>query len=56
MRQGKAEPREWAMLLMSVAAALATTVSLAACNTTEGAGEDIEAAGEAIEEEAEDAN
>lgn len=54
--QGKSEPRQWAVLVMSVAAALATTISLAACNTTEGAGEDLEAAGEAIEEEAEDAN
>ncbi|MBS3805075.1 MAG: entericidin A/B family lipoprotein [Oleiphilaceae bacterium] len=29
-------------------------VGLAGCNTMEGAGEDIEAGGEAIEEEAED--
>lgn len=56
MSQGKSEPREWAVLIMSLAAAMATSVALAACNTTEGAGEDIEAAGEAIEEEAEDAN
>ncbi len=31
-------------------------VSLQACNTTEGVGEDIEAAGDAIDDAAEDAN
>lgn len=33
-----------------------TGVSLAACNTMEGVGEDVEAAGSSLEEEAEDAN
>lgn len=30
--------------------------SLSACNTTEGFGQDMQSAGEAIEDEAEDAN
>lgn len=33
--------------------ALISTISLSGCNTIEGAGEDIQAAGEKIEEEAE---
>jgi predicted small secreted protein len=56
MTRDKAEAREWTVLFMAIGAALATTLSLAACNTTEGAGEDIESAGEAIQEEADDAN
>lgn len=40
-----------------LAAALGTAaVALAACNTVEGAGEDIQAGGRAIDEAAEDAN
>ncbi|GMV27012.1 MAG: hypothetical protein AMXMBFR58_30430 [Phycisphaerae bacterium] len=39
-----------------LAAALAGLAALHACNTTEGVGEDIEAAGDAIEDAAEDAN
>lgn len=44
------------MTLVSLAAASVFGFSLAGCNTTEGAGEDIEAAGEAIDDAAEDAN
>ena len=47
-------------MLKRIAAFLALTgiaVSLAACNTVEGAGKDVEAAGEEIQEEAvEEAN
>jgi predicted small secreted protein len=32
------------------------SIALVACNTTEGAGKDIEAAGDAIEDAAQDAN
>lgn len=56
MRSDGTELRQWAVLLMAAGAALATAVSLAACNTTEGAGEDMEAAGESVQEEADDAN
>jgi predicted small secreted protein len=37
-------------------AALLGAVSLGACNTVEGVGEDVEATGEAIEEVAEESN
>ena len=37
-------------------AALFGTVSLAACNTVEGVGEDVEAAGQAVDEAAEENN
>lgn len=40
--------------LLTVLAAL-FTLSLAACNTVEGVGEDVRSAGEAIDEAAEDA-
>lgn len=40
--------------LPEILAVLVLAGTLAACNTAEGLGEDIEAAGEAIEEEAED--
>lgn len=40
--------------LPGILAVLVLAGTLAACNTAEGLGEDIEAAGEAIEEEAED--
>jgi len=56
MRRDGTELRQWAVLLMAVGAAFATTISLTACNTTEGAGEDLESAGESIQEEADDAN
>lgn len=36
--------------------ALGTPLALAACNTTEGVGRDISAAGDAIEDAADDAN
>lgn len=38
-----------------IALALFSASALAACNTIEGVGEDVEAAGSAIEEEAEEA-
>lgn len=41
----------WAALALVVMGA-----SVSACNTTEGFGEDMQSAGEAIEESAEDAN
>ena len=37
-------------------AALVGAASLTACNTVEGVGQDVEAAGEAIEETAQEAN
>lgn len=40
---------------MSLFAALALFFGAAACNTVEGMGQDVEATGEAIEEEANDA-
>jgi len=42
--------------LVLIVAALAIPFALAACNTVEGAGEDVEAVGEAIDETAEDAS
>ncbi|MDQ2696346.1 MAG: entericidin A/B family lipoprotein [Pseudomonadota bacterium] len=42
-------------LLALLAALLALNLSLAGCNTLGGAGEDIEAAGDALEDEAEEA-
>ncbi len=56
MRSAGKELRDLVALPLGACAALVFGVSLCGCNTTEGAGEDIEAAGEAIEEEAEDAN
>ncbi len=38
----------------SIGVLLSCGLGMAACNTIEGAGEDIQSAGEAIEEEAED--
>jgi predicted small secreted protein len=52
----KSDLRGWSVLALSVGAALATALAAAGCNTTEGAGEDLEAAGESIQEEADDAN
>ena len=40
---------------LSLFAALMLVFGTAACNTVEGVGEDIEATGDAIEEEAQDA-
>lgn len=37
-------------------AALGATFALSACNTTEGVGEDISAAGDALDDAAEDSN
>lgn len=44
----------WKIALRSFLLVLAIGGGLAGCNTMEGAGEDIEAAGESMEEEAED--
>ncbi|ENO14131.2 entericidin, EcnA/B family [Marinobacter nanhaiticus D15-8W] len=44
----------WKIALRSFFLVLAIGGGLAGCNTMEGAGDDIEAAGENIEEEAED--
>lgn len=41
----------WAALVLTLMGA-----SVSACNTTEGFGEDMQSAGEAIEDTAEDAN
>lgn len=41
-------------LVLALAVAGFSAGALSACNTMEGAGEDIESTGEAIEEEAED--
>lgn len=42
-------------LISSIAAVLVTLSVLPACNTIEGAGQDIESAGDAIEDTARDA-
>lgn len=42
--------------LALLASALLLPFALTACNTTEGVGEDLEAAGESIDDAAEDAN
>ena len=42
--------------LALLAGALLLPVALTACNTTEGVGEDLEAAGDSIDDAAEDAN
>ena len=47
---------ETSRTLAAAAAAAAALVLTAGCNTVEGAGEDLEAAGEAIEDTAEDGN
>lgn len=39
-----------------IALALFGAVSLAACNTVEGVGEDVQAAGQAVEQTAQEAN
>jgi predicted small secreted protein len=44
-----------AMRALIVCAGLAWPLALAACNTTEGFGRDVQSAGEAIEDTAEDA-
>ncbi|HZW11057.1 MAG TPA: entericidin EcnA/B family protein [Phycisphaerales bacterium] len=45
------------LLTALIIASLATaTVTLSACNTTEGVGEDVAAAGDALDDAAEDAN
>jgi predicted small secreted protein len=41
---------------LSLAGALGLMLGLAACNTVEGFGEDVEAAGDAIEDEASERN
>ena len=49
----------WIKRLTYLAAALlatATPLTLVGCNTTEGVGEDLSAAGDAIDDAAEDAN
>ena len=43
-------------ILPRIVALLAVLSLAAACNTIEGMGEDVESAGEAMEEEAEEAN
>lgn len=41
--------------VLLVAAAMALSIGLSACNTVKGAGEDVQAAGEAVSNTAEDA-
>lgn len=43
-------------LLLSTLGVVATTGLLAACNTVEGAGRDVEAVGDAIEDAADDSS
>jgi len=50
----RAVARPGAATALTLTAALALPACLAGCQTTEGVGEDIEAAGEAIDETAED--
>lgn len=44
------------MTVLTLLFASSAAFSLTACNTTEGVGEDIEAAGDAIDDAADDAN
>lgn len=46
---------KFATMLVALLLLAGGSVALSACNTTEGVGEDIEAAGSAIDEAAEDA-
>ncbi|HEX7079873.1 MAG TPA: entericidin A/B family lipoprotein [Gammaproteobacteria bacterium] len=41
---------------LAIASFAAMTLGIAACNTVEGVGEDVEAAGDAIEDEADERN
>lgn len=43
------------MRKLAILAALATTLAVAACNTVEGAGQDVSAAGSAVSDAAADA-
>lgn len=43
-------------LLLSTLGVVGTSALLSACNTVEGAGRDVEAVGDAIEDAADDAN
>jgi len=52
MQRHNNDSRLFRLLALLVCAAF--PLALAACNTTEGVGEDVEAAGEAIDEAAED--
>ncbi len=47
-------PNNMRTLLLALVAVFAVPLGLTACNTTAGIGADIEAAGEAIEDEAKD--
>ena len=49
LRSGLASPSAWTLMLV-----LGLMLSLGACNTMSGAGEDIEAAGDAMSDTAED--
>lgn len=48
-------PRRRSALLGAAALAAAAALGLSACNTMEGAGQDLQAAGEGLEREAEEA-
>lgn len=54
--KSKDEYRELMTAIVIAAMATAASASLMACNTTEGVGEDIGAAGDAIDDAAEDSN
>jgi predicted small secreted protein len=43
------------MRKLAIFAALAATLAIAACNTVEGAGQDVQAAGSAVTDAAQDA-
>jgi predicted small secreted protein len=49
LRSGLARPSAWTLMLV-----LGLILTLGACNTMSGAGEDIEAAGDAMSDTAED--
>ncbi len=56
MRINYEEARRDLLTALIIAGMGASAALLTACNTTEGVGEDIEAAGDAIDDAAEDAN
>ena len=56
MRINLQEARRELIMALVIAGMGASAAVMTACNTTEGVGEDIEAAGDAIDDAAEDAN
>jgi predicted small secreted protein len=56
MKSRSAETHRELVTALIIAGLMTAGAVLSACNTTEGVGEDIEAAGDSIDDAAEDAN